>query len=168
MPQGSKNQMEGAGYHAYSPNSSRSPPTRYCKRPPFPGPLQQTLLTYAFDDIVNAINEAASVLADPSIFTGATAMMLLHALANDATDEFGLPHNELFCRSKDTNVLHVRRTAKGGRHGGSRSAILFGRFSSVKAGKRVEVVPWNVAIDDDVRTGLLSYLSRIKKKQATE
>ena len=47
-------------------------------------------------------------------------------------------------------------------------AILFGQFSSVEAGRRAKVIRWHVAIDDCVQTGLISYLLKIKKRQAAK
>ena len=49
---------------------------------------------------------------------------------------------------------------------------LLSRFSLMEAGKHANAVPWYAAIDEDVRTGLVSFLEeasrRKKKRQATD
>ena len=137
MPQKAKKQLHHASCHAESPNLPR----------PLRSAVASVLLSlyhsgrlYGAKDIANTVNDAAGALYDPAISTGATVTMLLRPFANDAANEFRLQYDEFCCKSGDTHVLYIWRRVKEGQHGGSRSAIFFGQFSSVKAGSCVEVI----------------------------
>ena len=111
---------------------------------------------YGADDIANALNIAAGVDGNSSTSTKVDAALLLRAFANDAEDEFVLVYGDHFCRRQDRNVLYVRKTTKPGRHGGK--TVAFGRFSSIDAARRVDVVPWHFALDEQIRVRLAQIL----------
>ena len=43
--------------------------------------------------------------------------------------------------------------------------MLVGRFSSIETAMRADVVPWHVAMDEEVRTGLVDFLEEEPRKK---
>ena len=123
---------------------------------------------YGAEDIAYAINDAVDVTNNPSVSTKVDATALIRAFANNNADDFVLPYDGFFGHTGDQHVLYVRRGTRGGRHdGGSKYSLLFGRFSSMEAGRGAHVVQWpRVTMEEHVYEGLVCYLSRSKKRSA--
>ena len=123
---------------------------------------------YGGEDVAFLLNNAAGVDDNPHVSTRINVTTLLRSFANDAANVYGLAYDDYFQRLGDSNVLFVRRKQKGGRHGGTKGAIYFGRFSSMEAGERAVVVRWRVSIDEAVRGELFRFLSKPKKRASSE
>ena len=124
---------------------------------------------YSAADVTNTFNFLVDFNGSAAISTQIDVTLLLHAFANDAADEFVLAYDEVFGRRRDKNALYVQRLVKMGRHTWKdwRSMVL-GRFILMEAGKRANTVPWYIAMDEDIRTGLVGFLEealRRKKKR---
>ena len=58
-------------------------------------------------------------------------------------------------------MLYVQNTTKPGRHGGK--AVALGHFLSIDAVRHVDVVPWYITLDKQVRVGLVQFLEETPK-----
>ena len=123
---------------------------------------------YSADDIAGALNNGAAVDESPSITARISVTTLLRAFANCAADSYALSYDESFHRAGDTSVLYVRKEIKRGRRTADSRSLFIGRFESMEAGQNAKVVRWRVAMDSDVRAGLIRYLSKGKKRRSSE
>ena len=111
---------------------------------------------YSADVIIHILIIVADVGGHSSTSTKVNTALLLRVFANDAEVKFVLMYGDHFCRRQDQNVLYVRKTTKPGRHG--EKAVSFGCFLSIDAARRVDVVPWHFALDEQIRVRLAQIL----------
>ena len=111
---------------------------------------------YGAEDITSyTINDMTDVTNNPSMFTKVDVTALIHAFAKEIEDHFVM--------------LYVRRETRRGRQNGSSkySLLLIRCFSLIEARWGAFVVLLCVTMEDNVRDGLVCYLSRSKKRSAT-
>ena len=135
-------------------------------------PSQHAGNLYADDDVAHALDAAAEVDGTDAIDRNVDVSLIVNAFAHDAADEYVLGYSNHFDYPRDKNILYIRKFRKSGRHGGMRFTLLVGRFSSLEATRRANVVRWNINIEEPVRDRLVQFLEKdsgpkvSKKKQA--
>ena len=91
--------------------------------------------------------------------------MLLRAFGHD-DPEFVLEYDAFFGWDSGGDILYICRPIRTSRHDGGTLAI--GRFGSVDAAKRADIVGWRVCIGDDVRAGLVCHLEEVSKPKPSK
>ena len=121
---------------------------------------------YGAADLAIILNIAADVDGNVAVSVRVDASLLRRAFANDAADEFVLSYNEHFHRRGNRSVLYIRREIEAGQK--RRHVLLLGQFSSLEVARFADVVRWNVAMDEEIRSGFISFLEEASKPKASK
>ena len=118
---------------------------------------------YSAPEVSNNLNVATDVDGDASISAGFSSPFLLRVFANAAAGEHVLLYEQHFGRQKNRNVLYLRQTGRKGQ-----PVLSLGRFSLFEVAQFADVVRWNVGMDEEIRSGLVSFLVESSKPKTSK